>query len=324
MKYYKIVRSKIRTSRYKLHVPLPKDAGGFIQRECPNCGNLFKISQDCISNSMLYCPYCISKNAFSSYTTNGQIAHSQKIIRESFLAKKNEVSFGRISVINPRIADPLLPDQYCEKDLDTPIQCSYCKGSYIIYGINSVCPFCGKYNGLDFFEARLKAYYDQIQLQSTTNDDLEMYCLPNPNAIILTQTLKSIIDSFESYFKDLEIYGQKMGYLPRINKKIVIQNLSVSKDNIIKYYNIDISIPFSDDEWTRAERMFMRRHLYTHKEGVVDENYLERTNDTSAELGHVMPISKSDIDYLIEFLRKLAQYLSKMILSNDSGEKNDT
>ena len=54
-------------------------------------------------------------------------------------------------------------------------------------------------------------------------------------------------------------------------------------------------------------RLFQKRHLFSHKMGVVDESYKDATNDPQAIVGRKTTITPEEIRELIFHLLKIAE-----------------
>ena len=57
--------------------------------------------------------------------------------------------------------------------------------------------------------------------------------------------------------------------------------------------------------------MFNRRHVLTHSAGRVDQEYLDKSGDTSVRLNQKITVKKKEIQRLIPLLRKCAENLFK-------------
>ena len=58
-------------------------------------------------------------------------------------------------------------------------------------------------------------------------------------------------------------------------------------------------------ELSELNVVFQKRHLLAHNEGIVDENYLKKSRDTSYRLNQRIVISERNIEDLLTCLEKL-------------------
>jgi hypothetical protein len=68
---------------------------------------------------------------------------------------------------------------------------------------------------------------------------------------------------------------------------------------------VDFAAELDPAEWMLAVRCFQKRHLLTHKVGVVDEAYIEATFDPDAVVGRKVSLVRSEIEDLCRVLERL-------------------
>lgn len=59
------------------------------------------------------------------------------------------------------------------------------------------------------------------------------------------------------------------------------------------------------------ERYFQQRHLFAHKEGMVDQSYIDKSGDHRYVVGQRLVVRKDAIQKLTELVCKLASELRK-------------
>lgn len=77
------------------------------------------------------------------------------------------------------------------------------------------------------------------------------------------------------------------------------------KDAINYGYDELISV----DELNQVKTCFQKRHCFTHNDGIVDEDYINKSGDNSYKLGQHLNVSNSEILKYMEFVNKLGQKL---------------
>jgi hypothetical protein len=95
-----------------------------------------------------------------------------------------------------------------------------------------------------------------------------------------------------------EPFGQ-----PRFN---AFQRLNEAKQLWSDAIHITFDSWLTDAELIQLERLYQKRHLLAHREGIVDSKYIEKTNDNSYKVGQRITIIPKDIDFLLYVLDKLA------------------
>ena len=64
-------------------------------------------------------------------------------------------------------------------------------------------------------------------------------------------------------------------------------------------------------EVSTLTRLFQQRHLLAHTGGIVDQDYIARSGDTSYAIGQRIVVRDSAVRELLNVLRKLADGMSK-------------
>jgi hypothetical protein len=307
MKKQILQQGRFRTTEIDILVDVPKDADRYIQRLCPECKEIFKIKPNSLTKDPgknIYCPYCFHESALDSYTTPGQRALMQRYLQKRLRCKKSTFPHGYATCINPHLKGPIYNAEHTDQRVDTHIHCSTCGSDYICYGISGICPFCGRYNGLDYLYSSLNLIEDRISIPDIEeNTD---YYLPDEKAHVLRTALVDCVISFGTYYKYLMNFCYKKTFISGDMKNISTENL----DKLRKRMNSDSNISiFTNEEWIKAGSLFQKRNILVHKGGIVDESYMELARDPKAVLNHALPITKAEIISLIIFIKKLSQYL---------------
>ena len=73
---------------------------------------------------------------------------------------------------------------------------------------------------------------------------------------------------------------------------------------------IDLSAEITPEEWRATAIGFQKRHLTTHKLGVVDQGYITKTGDICAVVGRKIGIVADEVRELARIISKLAPHLS--------------
>jgi hypothetical protein len=100
---------------------------------------------------------------------------------------------------------------------------------------------------------------------------------------------------------------------PQKAASISFQNIKGARNNIQQLFNIDIAAPLTADEWKQVVKGFQKRHLIAHKMGIVDDDYLNATDDTSAVLGRKIKIDNAEAQKLNRFLMLVGEHLTKSL-----------
>jgi hypothetical protein len=80
-------------------------------------------------------------------------------------------------------------------------------------------------------------------------------------------------------------------------------------DDVLQWFDINVLTGLAAGEVTFFKRMFLRRHIYEHKGGEVDQAYLDASGDTSVRLKQHISERVEDVHRLISGLDRMAQRL---------------
>ncbi len=88
------------------------------------------------------------------------------------------------------------------------------------------------------------------------------------------------------------------------------QLAGVSTD-LVRDFDIDILSGLDAADANRAKLMFHRRHLFTHRGGIVDQKYLDESGDTSVQLGQLIRETNENVHHLLSLLVRIGRNLHR-------------
>jgi hypothetical protein len=300
-----------------IHVSIPTDEDGLVGRECPNpdCLGYFKIKLGtglAGENLPCHCPYCGDTEEQDHFWTQDQIEYARSIMMNEVskalkvdvkewdreLKRNTRNSFIKLGMEFKGQSHPIY--QYEEKQLETKITCDYCTLEYSIYGLFAFCPDCGMHNSTQIFKKNIELVEKLIVL-SIREKDSELA------QILLVKSLETAVATFDGFGRSYcEAYAGRTSD-PDKTRNISFQNLSKARTSFQKAFGNDFASSLSGDEWDSVVRLFQKRHLFSHKMGVVDESYKEITNDLQAIVGRKITITPDEIQKLILHLLRIAE-----------------
>lgn len=310
-------------------VPLPPGEEGYIGRTCPNseCKKYFKILPRSELEGDAYCPYCGHKGDIRTFPTMDQVKYaashvireamenfSQELKKLQFDSKSSGTSGFSFSMrFEP--GEPYPIHSYKEEDLETYIQCSNCQLKYAVYGVFGFCPVCGQHNSLQILQNNLNLVQKMMGLATLADAEMSVKVVEN--------ALEDCISAFDGFGRELcRIHTGKSKFPERINK-ISFQSLDGAKEGINSHFGFDLDTGISNEEWKIANISFQKRHLLAHKMGIIDEEYVKRSGDTTAIIGRKIVITSDDVISLIPIIEKLAEFLVESMnkVSNEVAGK---
>ena len=297
---------------------LATDEKGLIGRECPNedCEGYFKVKFGTgLKGEDLpcHCPYCGTSESQNKFFTKDQAEYINAVLRNTVLQalqkdlKKIEFehkpkgAFGISLKVQPIKNIPI--HKYCEKELETEVICDHCTLHYAVYGVFAVCPDCGTHNALQIFNKNMEIVLKMAKMAEGMPSDISEKILEN--------ALEDCISSFDGFGRELCAYADKLGKAKSNKiKKISFQNIAAVQLSISDELGLDIASPLTKDEWQNLCTNFQKRHLFAHKMGVIDSEYMTKSNDVNAVMGRKVILTFDDIEKTVNSLNTIATYLS--------------
>lgn len=300
-----------------IRISIPTDQDGLVGRECPNpdCLGYFKIKPGTgLAGEDLpcHCPYCGETEGQDHFWTQDQIEYARSIMMNEVskalkvdvkewdreLKKSTRNSFIKLGMEFKGQSHPIY--QYEEKQLETKITCEYCTLEYSIYGLFAFCPDCAMHNSTQIFKKNIELVEKLIAL-SAQEKDLELA------HILLVKSLETAVATFDGFGRAYcEAYAGRTSD-PDKTRNISFQNITKARISFQKAFGYDFAKSLTTDASDLVVRLFQKRHLFTHKMGIVDESYKESTNDPQAKVGRKITITPEEIRELIFHLLKIAE-----------------
>lgn len=302
----------------KFHVPIRPDEDGMTGRECPNpdCLGYFKIQFGTGlkgNNLPCHCPYCGHVDGHDKFWTQEQIEYAKSVvIRQITDAIKRDVQDwdrslrrstrnGFIKLSMNYKGEPHPIRYYREKQLETEVVCDNSTLRYAIYGVFAFCPDCGMHNSQQILEKNLELAEKELALAANAEKDLAAY--------LIGDTLENAVSSFDGFGRETCRINATKSSSSSMAENLSFQNLSGARQKVIQLFGIDLANGVRSDEWDFACKSFQKRHLLAHKMGVIDQAYVDATQDPQAVVGRKITIERDEVVALIGVLRKLGAYL---------------
>jgi uncharacterized Zn finger protein (UPF0148 family) len=311
-------------------VPINADKDGYLDRECPNEDCLFQFKVDekdwdkLFNDEKVYCPLCRHEaNSKSWFTTeqieqakeqalkhiHGRIDKALEQGAKDFNSKQPRNAFIKMSVkvtgIKPMHYIMPIP---AKEEMQLKIQCKVCNAKYAVIGSAFFCPCCGHNSAEETFDNSLKKIQDKIKnipiirqaVETVSIDEAETTCRS-----LIETSLGECVVAFQRYCE--------LNFTIRAPENIIkfnaFQNIEIGATYWRDLFGETYADWLTADEITRLNLLFQKRHLLAHTEGIVDQKYLEKTNDTSYKVGQRIVIKEKDVLELIILVKKLVDTL---------------
>ncbi|MBN1365794.1 MAG: hypothetical protein JW976_13375 [Syntrophaceae bacterium] len=291
----------------KKPIRIESDKKGYIGRECPVCEKYFKIKfgtglrgvTDC------YCPYCNHRDSQDKFGTKQQIEHLKSVAHNKATGvtlkdqKKSEDVTRSNQLISIGVtlkgqATPIV--YYSEQDLEQKVICNQCALEYAIYEIFSYCPNCGIHNSKQIVFANYELILKILALSANAKDDIK--------AKLIENALEDVVSIFDEFGRE---------HCLSTHTKISFQNISSAQAKILADFEVDISSGLTFNEWDFVVDQFQKKHLLTHKSGIIDDDFVRKTGKPASWVGKRISITEDDIRKLISYLLVIADNLFRIV-----------
>ena len=284
--------------KLEFRISIPEDEG-FYGRECngQECRRYFKVHRDSLKPDM-HCPYCGERFANDELWTPDQLEYAKRkalqeampmleqhvrdVFRDTFRGMKG-FTFKPGPPPRPRPA----PSPPQEKKVDSELLCPECATRFQVDGIFGFCPGCRSEN-LRLYDANLRV----IERELAASD--------NPIRG-LRHAYGDLVTTFEVFARrEAEKHGLDRGRF---------QNLTHTRRQFREAMGVDVFAELDTDQIRALKRVFEKRHVHEHNEGVVSERYVREIPEDADLLGKTAPLSFEELKDGASILRIVLETL---------------
>ncbi len=224
---------------------------------------------------------------------------NSKQSRDSLISIKLSYRPGIVPIPLPAQATDVMTQEFT---------CEECSCRYSSVGAIFFCPACGHNSVLDTFVNSVETVKETIaalpMIRKAIESSSDVNVAEDSIRHICENGLVKIVSSFQRY---AESCFQKLQNASQFNLRLnLFQNLddsdAVWRDATSTGYT-DI---LTDEQYSSLIMYFQQRHLLAHRDGVVDQLYLDRTGDHRLAAGQRLIVAESSISDLASVIEKLA------------------
>ncbi len=292
----------------QFRITIEPDEEGYIGRECPveSCLGYFKITPGTglEGPAPCHCPYCGHSGDHNTFFTQAQIEYGQSVVIRQVtdaihkdlkaleFEHKPQGMFGVGISMKVRNSAPEPIRYYQEKELETKVVCDKCTLRFAIYGVFGWCPDCGAHNSLQILSKNLELSRKELSLAETLDTEMAEH--------LVGDALENVVSAFDGFGR--ELCAQK-------ETEIRFQNIVSARRRVQEAFGFDFASEISADSWTVICRVFEKRHLLSHKMGVIDEDYVRKANDPTAMVGRRVRVAPDEVAVAIGLVERLGHKL---------------
>ncbi|MDY0282026.1 MAG: hypothetical protein RBR35_15855 [Salinivirgaceae bacterium] len=328
-----LIRELKRIESEPVRLPIDTDADGYFDRECPDdeCQFQFKVIVSEWENSFegkkMYCPLCGTLAPADHFWTqehleqarqqalrhfSGRIGQAMARDARSFNAKQPRGGFISISLEykGPTHLPALVPVEAAE-EMQLKIACEQCGAHFAVIGSAFFCPKCGQSSAVRMFNdalAKIEAKIEHLDRAVQAVAQIDKDAAELTRRSMLESGVSDAVVAFQRLME--ERYRAQPNASQKLPKNVfqrLIDGSSLWKAAGYPSYS-DVLSPM---ELAGLNIFFHRRHLLAHKEGIVDDQYIQRSNDTKYTVGQRVVVRPEHVIELVRLVRKLVTpYLS--------------
>lgn len=319
----------------QMSVSIPADPDGYFDRACPSDACLFEFKiheddwRDKVRDEEVFCPFCRHAAPSDEWWTEAQIEHAKKKAIGEISGEINRAmrqgadrwnrrqprnSFIRMTMsVKDRPTHVALPPAAAEP-MQLKVTCPACACRYAVIGAAYFCPACG-HNAVsrDFTRTldTIRASLDAIpQVRAAFADDRD--AAENTVRTMIESGLGNGVMAFQRYAEAL--YLAKPGVSPP--RRNAFQNLSAGSALWAEAFGVSFESHLGTNSLAQLNRYFQQRHLLAHKDGLVDDDYIKRSGDTSYAAGQRIVVKADSVRSCVDLIESLAQDLATDVQSD--------
>jgi hypothetical protein len=316
----------------KVPIQIPLDEKGYMDRQCPSgeCEAEFKVLfedwRDKVRDEVVYCPICRFEAQSTEWNNPVQrehirrtaMAHLKKVVNKAMTEDARDFNSrqprgGLISMsmsVKPSHTPILIPPQAAEEMLQD-FMCESCGCRYSSVGAAFFCPACGHNSAHTTFSTAVQTVRGSVEnlsrIRQAVEEAADKDAAENTGRQILENGLVKLVASFQRFAEaTFHLLPNASGFNVRKN---LFQNLNESmalwRNATRKGYE-DLLAPA---EMAALAMFFQQRHLLAHREGIVDQDYIDRSGDRSYSVGQRLVIKESAVKELADLVKKLGDSL---------------
>jgi predicted RNA-binding Zn-ribbon protein involved in translation (DUF1610 family) len=311
-----------------ISVPIEADDKGYLDKECPAeaCLFGFKVHAEdwkvIFRDEEVFCPRCGHVAPADQWWTQEQLAHFRRVAHRQVEAtidralRRGAEAFNRslpkggfiqmsMSVSGSRPSSIIFPAR-SRGALEQELQCARCGARYAVLGTAFFCPSCGHNSVEQTFDASLSKAMERLDNLDIILQALTEAGLPDQAEDTCRKIVEASVEDSATAFQSLcdGLYRKLQGVAAPARN--VFQRLD--DGSILWKKTIDLGYEdiLSPPELAELRRLFQMRHLLAHTDGIVDQDYIDRSGDPTYRVGQRIVVSTDDARRMLALVRKLS------------------
>lgn len=322
----------------RVSIDIPLDEKGCIDRRCPSpeCARHFKVVFDDwrgkVPDERAFCPYCRFETDPQEWNTDDQqeyirsvgLAHVQGLIDKAMQAdarrqNMRERSRPRRGLIDISMtmnfkpgARPVIVPLAIAEALRQDFACEACACRWSSLGSSFFCPACGHNSAGVMFDKTIATVRHLIaHLPGVTGAFPDVDTAEDALRQIMEDQLGRLVGAFERLSEAL---SESLPPTKRAPKKgNVFQRIDAAAEWWRQSAGSAYDAWLKPAELARLRVLYQRRHLLVHRQGIVDQSYLDRSGDSAYQVSQRIVVRPDDVSDLAAMLETLASGLRTVV-----------
>lgn len=310
-------------------VSLAVDDDGYFGRKCPECGRRFKLVateyEALPDDQVLTCAYCGHRAEHSEFMTPEQRERAMagmEALAEQFLHSQvsdmlsstfgggRRLRPGESGVeisYTPGTPPPVraLPE-YVEERVVRTVHCAGCGSHAAVYGAAAFCPICGPRPSIDTVRDSIAAARRTLALEDEVPESTrEAIRAEGVLDRMAADAVKSVVTLFEVYARDQ--FERRVPTAAAIlrGRGNVFQRIDDADALFRDHAGFALSSLVPADVWSRLRTTFAQRHVLVHRDGTIDQRYLDQVPTSRRRVGQQLVVGRAEARGALDDLEKL-------------------
>lgn len=322
----------------QISIDVALDDKGYYDRECPSpkCGGHFKVLfehwRDKVRDEQVFCPFCRHESEATEWNTPEQQRYIEQVAQAEMSRLVNGalgravrrtprqtfggglINFSMSLSYKPGSIPPVFPTS-ARNELRQDFTCEECTCQYSSLGASFFCPACGHNSAVSCFDNTLETVRKTVTaldgIRSAIEQTVDADAATDAIRQVLEDQFSRLVGAFERLNEALFAKVPNEAAFPR--KGSIFQRL----DDASALWGQASGKSFADflnaGELGRLKVYFQRRHVVSHRQGIVDQTYIDKSGDGSYAVGQRLVVRDRDVLELVELLARLAAGLRSLV-----------
>lgn len=329
-----LIEMKKIENQSKVSIDFILDDNRFFDRRCPadNCHSEFKVYfedwKNKVSQEKAYCPVCRNEAPATEWNTEEQSEYIKSYALRFMGEKVSEALRQGVKKANSRRQKgfvkfslscetnelPIVIPPEAAEALRINYVCDNCGCKYSIVGSGYFCPAC-RHESVErnFYESISNISSLLIEVPKFRESLVTAFDSMTVEKMIQTMMEDAMIRIVSSFQCFAELLFEKVPGADSVKRrKNVFQNIHESSElwkKVIEHGYQEIL----GSDFAELNTYFQQRHLFAHRNGIVDEEYIKKTGDSKYSLGQRIVLKPDNVLKFINLIIKLSNSLETIV-----------